>query len=70
MPGPIKDGNVECKGLYCTLKCVKGFSNYGGFNRAKCVKHKKTGKIFWNRGKLGECRTCPPLEVNTDEMKV
>ena len=70
IPGAIENGKVLCKGNYCKLACDAGFSNYGGFNKAKCVRHKKTGKAFWNRGKLGECRTCGPLEINEEEIKV
>ena len=69
-PGPIENGNIVCQGKFCTLKCNIGHSNYGGFNRAKCVTHRKTGRVFWNRGKLGQCRTCPPMEINQDEMKM
>ena len=70
VPGKTNNGRVVCSGNTCNLKCNPGHSSYGGFSRGKCVKHRKTGKIFWNRGKLGVCRTCGPLEINENEMKV
>ena len=69
-PGSVEHGSVQCKGSTCKLDCDNGFSPYGGYNRARCIQNRKTGKTQWSRQNLGECRTCDQLQINTQQMTV
>ena len=69
-PGSVEHGSVQCKGSTCKLDCDNGFSPYGGYNRARCIQNRKTGKTHWSRQNLGECRTCDQLQINTQQMTV
>lgn len=67
-PGAIEHGKVTCKDNYCMTKCDPSYDGYNGQPKAKC---KQLGPKKWAwTNKLGECKTCAPLKVNSEEINV
>lgn len=68
-PGRISNGLIFCKDNFCETKCDDGYHWYNGHKRTKCKPFGRGGKFGWTN-RLGECKTCPELKVNTDDIEV
>ena len=61
--GPVENGQVDCKGNECKLKCEDNYHSYGGPQTVKCKRHTSDKGVSWTR-QIGECKTCRDLNLS------